>query len=294
MRYMVLLLAELASVLALGCGGDKNTPSGSGFIEATDAVVSAEVAGRVTALLVDEGDDVHAGDTLVRIDSSRLELQLASTQATREATVANLQAARLQVDKSREQEKYTRNERDRVSRLLASGSSTQKQLDQLEYEFTQATIARKAAEANVVVIESQIAKSDADIDQLKRQLLDCYPTAPLSGTVVEKYIEDGELLNPGKAIVKIARLDTVWVKVYLNATDFASVKIGDKATVSTESGGTSYDGTVIWTSAEAEFTPKNVQTEKSRSDLVYAVKVRMANTDGRLKIGMPVFVTMVR
>jgi len=70
--------------------------------------------------------------------------------------------------------------------------------------------------------------------------------------------------------------------------------VGDKATVDTESGGRKYTGKVVWTSEEAEFTPKNVQTKKSRANLVYAVKVRIPNTDGMLKIGMPVFVTIER
>jgi HlyD family secretion protein len=84
----------------------------------------------------------------------------------------------------------------------------------------------------------------------------------------------------------------VWVKVYLAAGDFAHIKLGDKAKVSTESGGGEFEGTVIWTSEEAEFTPKNVQTEQSRADLVYAAKVSIPNPEGTLKVGMPVFVTL--
>jgi HlyD family secretion protein len=82
------------------------------------------------------------------------------------------------------------------------------------------------------------------------------------------------------------------VKVYLPAPEFAKVKIGDKAVIDTESGDEKYDGWVIWTAESAEFTPKNVQTKKSRTNLVYAVKVRVPNDDGTLKIGMPVYVTL--
>lgn len=294
MRYMLIISGGLVTALLMGCNGGQSTPGGSGFVEATDAVISAETSGRISTLRFAEGSMVTMADTLAEIDPSRLELQLNSLSASRDATVASLQAAQLLVDQSREKERFARNERDRVARLLASGSSTQKQLDQLEYELTQGTLARKTAEANVEVIAGQIAKIDADSDVLKRQLSDCYPTVPFTGTVVEKYVEAGELVSPGKAIAKVARLDTVWVKVYLNSGDFAGVKIGDRAKVGTEAGGTNYDGVVIWTSAEAEFTPKNVQTEKSRANLVYAVKVQMANADGRLKIGMPVFVTLER
>ncbi len=292
MRYIALILI-LAGVMAVaGCSGNSALPGGSGFIEADDAIVSAEASGRVLNRFFDEGTVVRAGDTLAIIDPSRSQLDLASSEAMRTTTEATLQTNRLQVDRTREAERYAKTERDRVAKLLQSGSATQKQMDQVEFELTQAVNARKTAEANVAVTEAQIEKIDADINRIKRQLVDCYPTAPQSGTIIEKYVEPGELLSPGKAIAKIANLDTVWVKVYLSASDFASIKQGDKAKVSTETGESTYTGDVIWTSSEAEFTPKNVQTEKSRANLVYAVKVRIPNSDGKLKIGMPVFATL--
>ena len=110
--------------------------------------------------------------------------------------------------------------------------------------------------------------------------------------VTEKFVEPGELLSPGKAIARIARLDTVTVKIYLTTGQFAGVKLGDRTTISTESGDKEYAGTVIWTSDKAEFTPKNVQTEEARADLVYAVKVSVPNPDRTLKVAMPVFVRL--
>jgi HlyD family secretion protein len=292
MRITAAILATLGLIVLAGCNGNGKQAGGSGFIEATDVIVSAETGGRITARNFDDGTVIELGDTLAIIDPSRLELDLASANAARESSVANLQAARLAVTRAKETEAYATSERARVERLVKAGSATQRQLDQLEHERAQAVIARQSAEANVAVIEAQIAKQDADIDRLKRTLQDCHPISPASGVVTEKYVELGELVSPGKALVKISRLDTVTVKVYLPSGEFAGIKVGDRAKISTESGETSYDGDVIWTSQEAEFTPKNVQTEKSRANLVFAVKVRIANNDGKLKSGMPVFVTL--
>lgn len=288
-----LSVSVCALLLALaGCSGDGVQGGGSGFIEANDAVVSAEISGRVMARLFDEGSRVHQGDTLAIIDTTRVRLDLASMEALRNTSTAGWEASKVQLEQARETERYARAERDRIAKLLADGSATQKQMDQLDHDYVQAVNARKAAEANVTMVQRQIEKTDADIERLHRQLVDCYPTAPISGVIVEKYVSPGELLGPGKAIAKIANLDTLWVKVYLSAMDFAHVKQGGRAKVSTESGGTIYSGEISWTSSEAEFTPKNVQTEKSRANLVYAVKVTVPNSDGRLKIGMPVFVTL--
>jgi HlyD family secretion protein len=282
----------VALMALVGCNGNRDLAGGSGFIETDEVTVSAEAAGRITSLLIVEGSSVKMNDTIAVIDSSRLHIELSSTKASRATSVANLETAKLQAEKARSSEKFAISEKDRIARLLRTGSATQKQMDQAEYEATQATIVRQTAEANIKVIEAQILKIDSDIDRIKRSLLDCCLLSPSKGIVTEKFVDAGEVVTVGKAVARISNLDTVWVKVYLPAAEFAACKIGDKASVVSEGQTTKYSGSVIWTSAEAEFTPKNVQTEKSRSNLVYAVKVSIANSDGRLKIGMPVYVTL--
>jgi HlyD family secretion protein len=291
MKHMVVFLYGAVLMIA-GCAGDVGTVGGSGLIETEEIVVSAEATGRVVSLEFAEGSTISEGDTLLTIDPSRIELELASAQAGRTVALAKMEALRLNVSQADEALAFASSERDRVDRLLKSGTANQKQYDAVEFERTQAEIAAGMARANVTALDAEIKKIDADLARLERSLADCYCTAPISGTAVEKLVDAGELLAAGKPVVKIARLDTMWVKVYLAAPDFAQVRIGDKARVDTETGGTVYDGTVVWTSDEAEFTPKNVQTSEARADLVYAVKVQVPNNDGKLKIGMPVFVTL--
>ncbi len=286
------MLAIAVALVLVGCGGNGGPAGGSGLIEANETVISAETSGRVIERRFDEGDQVVAGDTLAVIDPSRVELELASAYAGRDVLESQLAAAQLQVKQAVARQDFASTEFERVDRLLQSGTATKRQYDQAQLDFTQADLARRTAEAQVKTYKTQLVKTDADIASLQRQLRDCYPLAPSAGIVTEKYIDPGELAAPGKPLVKTARLDTVWVKVYLPAGKFANVRLGTGASVSTESGGREYRGTIIWTSPESEFTPKNVQTEQSRADLVYAVKVRLPNDDGSLKIGMPVFVTL--
>jgi HlyD family secretion protein len=292
MKRDCLILTIGLSVCLCGCAGDDGTIGGSGFIETDEVVVSAEASGRVLTMGFREGQLVTIGDTLAVIDPSRMELELATARAGKKVALAKLRTARLHQTQAARTEVFAKAELDRVRQLLESGTATEKQFDALEYEHLQAQIAVRAAHSNVLTLEAEAERITAEIARLERQLADCYPVAPLTGTVTEEYVEVGELVNPGKAIAKISRLDTVWVKAFLPAGDFANVKLGDRATVDTESGGRTFEGEVIQTADQAEFTPKNVQTEPSRSDLVYAVKVQVPNIDSSLKVGMPVYVTL--
>lgn len=290
MNKFIILLPAL--MLLHGCG-DKDQPiGGSGLLEADEILVAAETSGRVIVINFDEGATLDKYDTLLIIDPSRLELEHKAARAGLAVAKARRTTAGVAVDQSRHTMQYLSGELDRITALKKSGTATGKQFDKINYEKQQAVSAYQAAQANVATIDAELEKIMAEISRIERALLDCYPVSPGDGTVIEKYIEQGELLSPGKPIARLAKLDTLWVKVYLPSGEFASVKIGDQATIDTEAGQTSYPGTVIWTSAEAEFTPKNVQTKQSRADLVYAVKVRLENSDGNLKIGMPVFVTL--
>jgi HlyD family secretion protein len=292
MRRFVPILSLFALTTLIGCNGNNGPAGGSGLIESSETIVSAETSGRVVDHRFSEGDEVAPGDTLVVIDPSRIELELASARSGLKVLEAQLTTARLQIRQAGTAEDFAQKEFTRVERLYGSGTATKRQYDQAEFEKNRAEIAGETAAAQVKTLQAQIGKAEADIARLDRQLRDCYVAVPLAGTITEKFVEPGELLAPGKAVARITRMDSVWVKIYLTTGRFAAVRLGDNATVSTEAGEQEFRGRVIWTSAEAEFTPKNVQTEQARADLVYAVKILIANPDRTLKVGMPVFVTL--
>lgn len=287
----IMMLLALATTIA-GCGEEVTLPGGSGFLEANESVVSAEASGRVLSVSFSEGTQVSAGDTLLVIDTTNLQLQLNAATAGLGAMRQEVETARVRVKQARESQQYAKRERDRITRLYKSGTATERTFDEVEHRYQQAVLATEAARASLQTLQARIEKTKADIALIEKQLADCHPAAPFPGRVTEEFVEVGELLAPGRPIAKISRLDTLWVKVYMDAGDFASVRLGDAATVDTESGGKTYAGTVVWASDEAEFTPKNVQTKDARANLVYAVKVEVANSDNRLKIGMPVYVTV--
>jgi len=119
-------------------------------------------------------------------------------------------------------------------------------------------------------------------------------SAPIDGIVLVKYAEAGELATMGRPLMKIANLDKIYLRAYFTSNQLANLKLGDEVTVTADFGGTAlydYVGHITWISSESEFTPKTIQTEDSRANLVYAVKIAVEN-DGRLKIGLSGNVTL--
>ena len=284
-----LLVFLLVASLLVGCSDKSTDPSGSGLIEATEVIVSAESIGQLLQLYVDEGDLVKTGDTLAIIDTMTTLLKLNQARANRTTALSRIDAAQLQIDNAEVSFDLADKEMVRAQQLIKSGSIGQQQFDKINTQFKQANLARETARAALTIAKADLAALDATIDLLEKQFRDCFPTAPSSGTVLTKYMESGELATMGKAIVKIARLDTVWVKLYVPAGDLSRLKLGQRAVIDTEdSGESTLDGHITWISSEAEFTPKNVQTKESRADLVYAVKITIPNEKQILKVGMPV------
>jgi HlyD family secretion protein len=285
------MVVVLLAGIVVSCSEKDGPPGGSGLIEATEVIVSAETSGRLEVLYSGEGDKVAAGDILAVIDSTTISLYLARSQATLQAARAQLDNARLNIKQTALDDSLAVKKFERIDRLIKSGSANQQQYDQAENESRKASLAREAARVGVKAVEADIARINADIEVLKKQLDDCTPSAPVSGVIVTTYVEAGELVTAGSALLKTARLDTVTVKIYLPPTNLAGINLGDRAEVDPEiENYTPLEGTVSWISPEAEFTPKNIQTRQARADLVYAVKITIPNPNGTLKIGMPVYV----
>jgi membrane fusion protein YbhG len=291
MRFSYPAYLTAILLLLLSCGGKTLTPGGSGLIEATEVIVSAETGGQLKALYFDEGDPIKQGDTIAVIDTITVLLHLRDAEALKQAAETGVHSATLGIEQAEFNYDLAKKEYERVGALIKSGSANQQQYDQVETAFQQAGLARKQASAAHAAAQADLARTLAAIDLLRKQWNDCFPLAPRSGTIVDKYIESGELVTPGKQLVKISQLDTVWVKLYLPPEDLTKVKLGGSATIDPEDGqNRTLEGRITWISDAAEFTPKNVQTKEARADLVYAVKITIPNPNGTLKIGMPVAV----
>ncbi len=291
MKFVDYLCFGLVTLLFVSCGNNNLSPGGSGFIEATEVMVSSEANGQLKDLRFDEGDQIMRGDTIGEIDTVTMMLRLRQAEATKEMAQTKMEVSGIAIQQAEFNLDLARKEFDRVSALLKSGSVNQQQYDRTETAYKQALLTKKQADAAYQAVRAELTQAETGISLLVEQLNHCFPKSPESGTITDKFVEVGELVGMGSPLVKIAKLDTVWVKIYLPPGDLTRISLGGHAQIDPENGQKQLlDGKVSWISDQAEFTPKNVQTKEARADLVYAVKITIPNPGKVLKVGMPVSV----
>ena len=285
--------AAMAAVLAaVSCKGALGDYDAEGYFETVEVTVSAEANGRILFFNAEEGDTVAADSLLGCIDTMQLYLTRQQLLMTEKSVLDNRPDVAGQLEVMEEQLKKLAAEKDRVSRLLADGAATQKQMDDIVAQEAvlekQLAAQRSSLDNSVNSLDAQSAGIRMQVAQIDDQLSKCRIMSPVSGTILTKYSEAGEFAVAGRPLFKVADLDRVYLRAYLTSAQLAGVRLGQKVKVYSDYGGNNvreYDGTITWIAGQSEFTPKNIQTEDERENLVYAVKVAVEN-DGYIKLGM--------
>lgn len=285
------VLMLLAATLA--CGGEPE-PDAFGNFEAIEVVVSAETGGQLRAFEPVEGARLTDGAVVARIDTTLLALereQLASQRAASDARRAEVSE---QITVLEVQRDIARRAYERTQRLHAQQAATAQQLDQAERDYRVLVARIEALRAQRSSAASDVTSNEARVRQVAERIDRSSVKNPVSGTVLVVYSREGEIVQPGQPLYKIANLDTLDLRAYVTGDQLATIRLGGRATVRVSRGAdelVAIPGTIAWISGAAEFTPTPVQTRDERADLVYAVKIRVPNTNGVLKIGMPADVT---
>lgn len=282
--------AAMALVVMTACN---NAPDydATGIFEATTVTVAAETSGKILSTAVSEGDSIQAGHNIAVIDTTILVLQKKQLDSQRLSAESSSPDIAAQVASLRTQIEHQRHECERFERLLADGATTRKQYDDAQAHLGvlngQLTALLSTLGKNRSSISDNALALLYQTQQIEEQIAKSTVDSPLTGTVLVKYAEPGEFVTPGRPLCKIADLNNIYLRSYFTASQLADIRIGQQVTVIADFGGDEqyeYPGTITWIAEESEFTPKSIQTKDSRANLVYAVKVAVAN-DGRLKLG---------
>lgn len=248
--------------------------SGSGTIEVTEIELGSKIAGRVEKVVVEEGEEVNSGKVLVELDHRELDAQLAQARAS-------VNVARTRMDQTRSEWENVGTNLNRIRELYRAGSATKKELDDLETKY-------KLASDQYKLVSHQYEQSKAALELIRAQLENAVINSPIKGVVLEQNTNPGEVVFPGIALLTLADLSSVWLKIYVKETLLGRVKLGQKAKVKVDSyPEKTFWGKVVHISDKAEFTPKDIQTKEQRVKLVFGVKISLENPDQELKPGMP-------
>lgn len=279
----------LATALVLAaCGGDE-APDAYGNFEADEVVVAAQVAGPVLRFDALEGQTIAAGALVAVVDTIPLAIERRQLLAQREVLRARRNELRAQAQSVESQLEIALRSRERTQRLRAGDAATAQQLDAAEREVRVLESQRDALVAADGSVVAELTALDARVSGLDDRIARAQVRAPIAGTVLATYARVGESVQPGQALFTIADLATLTLRAYVTGDQLGSFRLGQAVTVRSTIGDSlvAFAGEVAWVSSRAEFTPTPIQTRNERADLVYAVKVRVRDPDGRLKIGMP-------
>lgn len=282
------LFLILPVLIMVSCNRNEKSDAYGNF-EASEVIVSSQSNGQIKYLNIEEGMQVNVGDTIAMTDTIDLSLKREQLVSQSKVILARLQNIDSQISVQEQQKKNLLVDRERVGNLLKDGAATQKQMDDISGNLDLISKQIRATAVQKESVRAELGTLEAQVRQVEESMNKCFIVSPLSGTVLVKFAEAGEITTPGKPVCKVANLETLELKVYISGDQLPYLRLGDNVDVMIDkdkSGFTNLTGRVSWISPKAEFTPKTIQTKKERVNLVYAAKVLVPN-DGSLKIGMP-------
>lgn len=287
MRTLTILFFILLVFASCNHKNDKSDAYGN--FESVEVLVASEMQGKLLQFNVEEGTIIKKGALSGLVDTVQLSLRRDQLVAQRKSSGARIANILSLIAVQEEQKRTLLTDKERIEKLLKDNAVPAKQLDDVNGKLSVAESQIASIKTQNAGVLSETEAIDKQIDQLNDQLKRCRIINPIDGTVLEKYIEQSEIIVPGKVLYKIADMSNMILRVYISGSQLAQIKPGQhvKVLIDKEKKETQpLDGTISWIASQAEFTPKIIQTREERVNLVYAVKVSVKNT-GNLKIGMP-------
>jgi len=288
LKYIIPILL----ITLFSCSTNENGTDATGVFEATEVIVSAEASGKLLSFPIQEGDVLLKNQALGQIDSTQMYLNKLQVEANQIALLSSRPDVQSQLDALDREIEKAAFEKKRIEKLLKGDVATQKQLDDIDAQIEVLQANRKAKKIGLNIstraIDAQSMALEAQVDLINDQLKRSKILSPIDGTVLVKYAEEGELAAMGKPLFKVADMNRMILRAYVTADQLPEINTGKTVKVLAEfgkNGNREYEGKITWISSKSEFTPKTIQTQDERANLVYAVKIAVPN-DGYLKIGM--------
>lgn len=287
--YLYPFLFLFLFLILTSCSKNEKRSDAYGNFEAVETIISAEATGKLVDFNIEEGQLIEKDVTVGNIDADQLSLKKQQLEAQKNTIKTKFKNVFSQISVYQEQKRVNQVEKNRVEKLIKEDAAATKQLDDINGSLNVLDKQISAIESQNSTTMEELKGLDVQIQQIQDQINKSAVINPVKGTVLMKLAEQSEVVNYGKPLYKIADISTMELRVYVSGEQLPEIKIGQIVRVLIDSGKNGFkelSGSVSWISPKAEFTPKIIQTKEERVNLVYAVKVKVAN-DGSLKIGMP-------
>ncbi|MCG3687742.1 MULTISPECIES: HlyD family efflux transporter periplasmic adaptor subunit [Aliarcobacter] len=283
-----------------------------GNIDTRTVNVGFRFLGKIENITKDEGEIVKKDEVLVKLDTASLEKSL--EELNEKIFASKLELSKLQtgyrqeeileakaaMEEAIENLNKTKDTYNRQTNLFKTKSTSEENftISQLNYKQALATLDKAKAlyelrkngyrDEDIKIQESNLKSLEIQAEKLKIDLNDSVIKAPVDGVILTRFKEIGAITNAGESILEIAKTDEFWVRAYIDEKNLGNIKPGLKMSIQTDSRSENYEGVIGFISPVAEFTPKNIETQELRADLVYSFRVIVKNPDDKIRQGMPV------
>ena len=266
--------------------------SGNGRIESQEVDISPKQSLRVKKILVNEGDLVKPGQVVVEMDTSTLDAELEAAKQNAAAAKEQLAVAKAAISRSNSQIELAKIEKERAGKLVEQRAGSQRELDvrTMAVKTTSAGLAEEKAKLEVA--QGQLKVAEAQQATIQSEIDDATLRSPVTGRVLYRVAQPGEVLAAGGKALTLIDLDDVYMEIFLPSNQAAALKIGDQARFTVDFlPGRAAPGVVSFVSPEAQFTPKAVETRSEREKLMFRVKIQVpkdlvSNYTERIKTGV--------
>ncbi|MEV9524906.1 HlyD family efflux transporter periplasmic adaptor subunit [Aliarcobacter butzleri] len=289
-----------------------------GNIDTRTVNVGFRFLGKIENITKDEGEIVKKDEVLVKLDTASLEKSL--EELNEKIFASKLELSKLQtgyrqeeileakaaMEEAIENLNKTKDTYNRQANLFKTKSTSEENftISQLNYKQALATLDKAKAlyelrkngyrNEDIKIQESNLKSLEIQAEKLKIDLNDSVIKAPVDGVILTRFKEIGAITNAGESILEIAKTDEFWVRAYIDEKNLGNIKPGLKMSIQTDSRSENYEGVIGFISPVAEFTPKNIETQELRADLVYSFRVIVKNPDDKIRQGMPVTLKIVQ
>ena len=289
MKRKTILLLAIFVLVSCGEKGKENVISSTATIEAVQVRISPIYQARIKNIPVKEGERVKKGDVLAILDSREFELKKKEVETTRKELFYSIASLSRQIEELGVRLKQVEKTYERAKNLYKEKAIPLQKFEETETEYLSLQKRLQALKENRSALKAKIESVNQRLELFDYYIDNSEIKAPIDGIVQEIVAREGEVVLPMNTILTLAKMNEVWARMYVEERYLGLIKIGQKAKIKVDSfPNREFSGKVIWVAEEAEFIPKNVQTQSERATLVYAVKVSIDNKKGIFKIGMPV------